>query len=339
MLEPGGRAPRAPGRSLPSAPWWQRCPTIQRRGGRVMDERAIGEAPCTPGSRTSVPLTWRCHRSTTGRRTGTVIRTIEPRRSGQPSLAASTGGVQSRRRRRRGHRALDLARPAASDGDHAVGRADDRRRSRGRAAPATRRLAPEARGVVVSGVVRNRPRPTARFIGSVFSSLASQPASDPVDDDREARRGTPAAPRGRAARPAAPTIRDRRLGQDREDGVEVVLGERAQEHALAARVGELHAAQCRRSVPSWPASQSRGTLAGMTEHAAPRTDRVDFRATSDPALQESADRGEANLLSYRELYELWERQQWAVRTWTSPRTASTGTSASTRRSASRGCTG
>jgi ribonucleoside-diphosphate reductase beta chain len=50
----------------------------------------------------------------------------------------------------------------------------------------------------------------------------------------------------------------------------------------------------------------------MSEHAAPRTDRVDFRATSDPALQESADRGEANLLTYRELYELWERQQWAV---------------------------
>ena len=50
----------------------------------------------------------------------------------------------------------------------------------------------------------------------------------------------------------------------------------------------------------------------MTEHAPPRTERVDFRATSDPALQESADRGEANLLSYRELYELWERQQWAT---------------------------
>jgi ribonucleoside-diphosphate reductase beta chain len=35
-----------------------------------------------------------------------------------------------------------------------------------------------------------------------------------------------------------------------------------------------------------------------------------FRETSDPALQESADRGETKLLSYRELYELWERQQW-----------------------------
>src|SRR4051795_7798481 len=50
----------------------------------------------------------------------------------------------------------------------------------------------------------------------------------------------------------------------------------------------------------------------MTENAPLRTDRVDFRATSDPALQESAERGEANLLTYRELYELWERQQWAV---------------------------
>lgn len=46
--------------------------------------------------------------------------------------------------------------------------------------------------------------------------------------------------------------------------------------------------------------------------ASARTDRVDFRATSDPALLDSSDRGEANLLSYRELYSLWERQQWAV---------------------------
>jgi ribonucleoside-diphosphate reductase beta chain len=43
-----------------------------------------------------------------------------------------------------------------------------------------------------------------------------------------------------------------------------------------------------------------------------RTERVDFRATSDPALDEAADRGEANLLSYAQLYELWERQHWAV---------------------------
>jgi ribonucleoside-diphosphate reductase beta chain len=38
--------------------------------------------------------------------------------------------------------------------------------------------------------------------------------------------------------------------------------------------------------------------------------REDFMATSDPALQESADRGEAKLLGYDELYALWERQQW-----------------------------
>jgi ribonucleoside-diphosphate reductase beta chain len=43
-----------------------------------------------------------------------------------------------------------------------------------------------------------------------------------------------------------------------------------------------------------------------------RTQRTDFRATSDPALLESADRGEAHLLTYAELYRLWERQQWAV---------------------------
>jgi ribonucleoside-diphosphate reductase beta chain len=44
----------------------------------------------------------------------------------------------------------------------------------------------------------------------------------------------------------------------------------------------------------------------------PRTDRVDFRATSDPALLEASDRGEAHLLTHRELYGLWERQQWSV---------------------------
>jgi ribonucleoside-diphosphate reductase beta chain len=40
--------------------------------------------------------------------------------------------------------------------------------------------------------------------------------------------------------------------------------------------------------------------------------RQDFQATSDPALQAAADRGDANLLSYAELYRLWERQQWRV---------------------------
>jgi ribonucleoside-diphosphate reductase beta chain len=41
-----------------------------------------------------------------------------------------------------------------------------------------------------------------------------------------------------------------------------------------------------------------------------RTEREDFQATTDPALMESADRGVSNLLSYADLYRLWERQQW-----------------------------
>jgi ribonucleoside-diphosphate reductase beta chain len=40
--------------------------------------------------------------------------------------------------------------------------------------------------------------------------------------------------------------------------------------------------------------------------------RPDFLATSDPALTDDADHGKINLLSYQELYELWERQQWAT---------------------------
>jgi ribonucleoside-diphosphate reductase beta chain len=41
-----------------------------------------------------------------------------------------------------------------------------------------------------------------------------------------------------------------------------------------------------------------------------RLAREDFMGTSDPALQEGADRGRAKLLGYEELYGLWERQQW-----------------------------
>jgi ribonucleoside-diphosphate reductase beta chain len=50
----------------------------------------------------------------------------------------------------------------------------------------------------------------------------------------------------------------------------------------------------------------------MSETAEQRTERKDFQATSDPGLLESADRGEVHLLSYSELYNLWERQQWAT---------------------------
>jgi len=42
-----------------------------------------------------------------------------------------------------------------------------------------------------------------------------------------------------------------------------------------------------------------------------RTDRADFQATADPALNEAADRtADVKLLTYEELYSLWERQQW-----------------------------
>jgi ribonucleoside-diphosphate reductase beta chain len=50
----------------------------------------------------------------------------------------------------------------------------------------------------------------------------------------------------------------------------------------------------------------------VSDAATTRMERDDFQATSDPALQAAADRGEANLLSYGDLYRLWERQQWSV---------------------------
>jgi ribonucleoside-diphosphate reductase beta chain len=41
--------------------------------------------------------------------------------------------------------------------------------------------------------------------------------------------------------------------------------------------------------------------------------REDFLATGDPALREEADgAGRVELLDYTQLYELWERQQWAT---------------------------
>jgi ribonucleoside-diphosphate reductase beta chain len=50
----------------------------------------------------------------------------------------------------------------------------------------------------------------------------------------------------------------------------------------------------------------------VSETVSQRTERDDFQATSDPAVMESADRGEVNLLTYEQLYNLWERQQWAT---------------------------
>jgi ribonucleoside-diphosphate reductase beta chain len=50
----------------------------------------------------------------------------------------------------------------------------------------------------------------------------------------------------------------------------------------------------------------------VSDTTAPRTERIDFQATSDPALHASADRGETRLLDYGQLYALWERQHWAT---------------------------
>ena len=42
-----------------------------------------------------------------------------------------------------------------------------------------------------------------------------------------------------------------------------------------------------------------------------RTERADFQETADPALMAAADRtADVKLLTYEELYLLWERQQW-----------------------------
>jgi ribonucleoside-diphosphate reductase beta chain len=48
----------------------------------------------------------------------------------------------------------------------------------------------------------------------------------------------------------------------------------------------------------------------VSETVSQRMDRADFQATTDPALLASSDLGQANLLDYSQLYNLWERQQW-----------------------------
>ncbi len=46
-----------------------------------------------------------------------------------------------------------------------------------------------------------------------------------------------------------------------------------------------------------------------TQSGPSRTQRDDFRATSDPALQQG-NRSDVKLLDYTQLYNLWEKQQW-----------------------------
>ena len=65
------------------------------------------------------------------------------------------------------------------------------------------------------------------------------------------------------------------------------------------------------TVEATPAESEASAAASKTaETLSDIAHREGFIETSDPALQESADRGEAKLLSYKELYLLWERQQW-----------------------------
>src|SRR5207247_9847200 len=52
--------------------------------------------------------------------------------------------------------------------------------------------------------------------------------------------------------------------------------------------------------------------ASVSDAVTQRTDREDVQATRDPAVMDSADVGQVNLLSYGELYRLWEKQQWAT---------------------------
>jgi ribonucleoside-diphosphate reductase beta chain len=81
-----------------------------------------------------------------------------------------------------------------------------------------------------------------------------------------------------------------------------------------------HERERQRGAPGWSASHSVRWGCGrhpaertfVSESVTQRTERADFQATSDPAVLESADRGEVHLLTYEQLYNLWERQQWAT---------------------------
>src|SRR5215208_7969975 len=61
---------------------------------------------------------------------------------------------------------------------------------------------------------------------------------------------------------------------------------------------------CRRGEAMEPVEAKDATQTGPS-----RASREDFRATSDPALQEGG-RSDVKLLDYTQLYNLWEKQQW-----------------------------
>src|ERR1700710_17224 len=80
------------------------------------------------------------------------------------------------------------------------------------------------------------------------------------------------------------------------------------------------------STKNWPAGQFCGSLARTTaadprrelrmeareaSGTQSRTERADYQETADPALMKAADStADVKLLTYEELYLLWERQQW-----------------------------
>ena len=59
-------------------------------------------------------------------------------------------------------------------------------------------------------------------------------------------------------------------------------------------------------------SSFRAKLETTTQTLTAIAQREDFLATGDPALREEAGSGRFELLDYTQLYELWERQQWAT---------------------------
>jgi ribonucleoside-diphosphate reductase beta chain len=64
--------------------------------------------------------------------------------------------------------------------------------------------------------------------------------------------------------------------------------------------------------PTTEPQAAEGSQAHAVETLSEIAHREGFAETSDPALQEAADRGKAQLLDYTALYHLWERQQWAT---------------------------
>ena len=278
-------------------------PRIGDALAQVQRERGVGVGARRDASRTR-PNGTPCEDPGGGRRPAVLGRVG---RQPQDDVLAERGRAGPRRRRARTRRRSGRAARARSASPQAAARrarvpagrrASDARaqqRARGRSAasrPSIRRRL---------GRPRSRRRRTAR---ARRARRAEGRCSAATKASRIASRGSCRA-RGSGTRSSSPSSSASRI--------------RLERHVIPYDSGR--APKLIGQPLGWPASQGNRlgcAVPATTEEtrcrttSTPRTERSDYQATTDPALLQSADRGEVALLDYGQLYGLWERQQWAT---------------------------